>query len=606
MKQCPDALNALSLLSHTPDGIRRQDMSRFLSHMAEEMRTEVEETLVLLSLVVKAEDRLRVLAPVRAYMAQHYPAAENELASIGNHFIQFLKGLEWGRPAVNASRLRISSEFGNINTVFLYLLSRGVMGDEICDAVVNWTFYMRATNKHNVGLIEECLRYERRTDRGPPHVYHENWKDYLADVHSVSIEHVNSPGGVRSYHKAGNSSYNSQMKSVHSIGNTTATPIKTLASPTTTSKELDHKPFKPSRYEVKEKFLFSPNITYTKTSLTKLSELPSSEWPPFGCLEAHCMRNQISLSLHLATFQGDLDLFYNRNNSQNTCLLFERAQLLARLAKFPDLLILTLRRSAWHNTRLLQFEYAESFLKEAYDLCNIHNLRLLEAGTLRALAFVLQERGEFQRQRKTLEEALLICGELDASDPEVGDTIALCYSSLGKACFGLGDHTESIRHLINASEVHKRLEDFYMVAFSLWWTGAAYHKLEELDKANWYIAEAETVADRNGLNKMQAGCLIMRGIVRYDQYRYEEALELLRDGWNMRLEHDILGDRGRVNEMIGLCHRKLGEGHEASAIAKFKEAKLWYEQEQNPEKIASCEREISELGEVLRSRSIVS
>jgi tetratricopeptide (TPR) repeat protein len=116
-----DARRLLRLLGVLPDGIERSDLDAVLPGAG----VRAAHTLRAVGLAYDEAARLRVLAPIRAYIGDHHPPTPAELAPIIVHYtgLAETEGMKVGGEGGGAAALRLSAEMANIETMILVGLS---------------------------------------------------------------------------------------------------------------------------------------------------------------------------------------------------------------------------------------------------------------------------------------------------------------------------------------------------------------------------------------------------------------------------------------------------------------------------------------------------
>jgi hypothetical protein len=88
MKQCPEAVNFLSMISHLPDGLLNwEDNLKDITHAFQHAEDAVGVLLKVALVYVDTMGGLKVLSPIRYYMLHQQPASKMHIQQLESHYI---------------------------------------------------------------------------------------------------------------------------------------------------------------------------------------------------------------------------------------------------------------------------------------------------------------------------------------------------------------------------------------------------------------------------------------------------------------------------------------------------------------------------------------
>jgi tetratricopeptide (TPR) repeat protein len=156
-----EARRLLSVMAMLPDGIAQIDRSSVLAGLddvAHELRNR--------ALIFEEAKRLRILAPLREYVAAAYPPSDEDQQRAVDHYLELaaVEGKKVGREGGSGAVSRLAPEVGNVEAM---LLSSGRASyRSIGRAVYGWADFMRFTGVGSTGVLEMIA--SRAKESGDP------------------------------------------------------------------------------------------------------------------------------------------------------------------------------------------------------------------------------------------------------------------------------------------------------------------------------------------------------------------------------------------------------------------------------------------------------
>ena len=128
MVRNPDSFHVLRLLALLPDGAADE---QHVASIASTIRYVSRATSVLKQVALvysHGRRRFRILAPIRAFLLEHYPPDISSMSTVQQHYESLAAecvGIEIGRGNSSAIVTRLSPEIGNIQAVLEYTMDSG-------------------------------------------------------------------------------------------------------------------------------------------------------------------------------------------------------------------------------------------------------------------------------------------------------------------------------------------------------------------------------------------------------------------------------------------------------------------------------------------------
>lgn len=165
----PGCLSCLAVISLFPDGLSEvEGVEIFYGHIPGVRKCVV--ALKRAALVYSEMGRLRVLAPIRAYVLTNHPPSEAHLAPLVDYCLRMAVACSQMVDADPGGAISaMTSEIGNLQAVLLHLVSRTSLAPEVLPALVNldWCLLYMGLRTSNIELLSEGLRCAQRIgDRG--------------------------------------------------------------------------------------------------------------------------------------------------------------------------------------------------------------------------------------------------------------------------------------------------------------------------------------------------------------------------------------------------------------------------------------------------------
>lgn len=156
-----EAKRLASVLATLPGGIANAHLNAIMDD-GEEAAAVLRGTAVAFN----EGDRLRMLAPLRAYVTRRYPPDPADAARADEHYAALaVRGDEVGRAAGAAAVETITPEVANIETVLLRLLASRAP-KESSNAIHGWAEFIRYTGFGSVSILDRaCVRAAEADDR---------------------------------------------------------------------------------------------------------------------------------------------------------------------------------------------------------------------------------------------------------------------------------------------------------------------------------------------------------------------------------------------------------------------------------------------------------
>ncbi|KAJ7580739.1 P-loop containing nucleoside triphosphate hydrolase protein, partial [Mycena floridula] len=158
LKSVPNAQHLLSILSYLPDGITLLEFEQI--HLSFSDFSDCRSTLRRTSLAyVTADDRLRLLAPVREYVQKMYPPPSSSILSLQSYFFDFIK-LAGEIYKIPALLQKFRSNIGNIQFTLQMALSNPDMTRvrPVLDLLFGLTHLYFVANIGSFDLIQSCFK----------------------------------------------------------------------------------------------------------------------------------------------------------------------------------------------------------------------------------------------------------------------------------------------------------------------------------------------------------------------------------------------------------------------------------------------------------------
>lgn len=158
LAQKPDALALLSILSLLPDGLRNDELETAIPSI--EDIEDCSLTLRRISLAyLDTNERLRVLCPIRSFVAAVHKANQVNITSLEAYLwqmLKFIKRAEQGDDEDEAVR-RVLDEIGNIEALVERALRSSFDPSDAISAVVNLTRFKLQTGLGRTDLLDKAL-----------------------------------------------------------------------------------------------------------------------------------------------------------------------------------------------------------------------------------------------------------------------------------------------------------------------------------------------------------------------------------------------------------------------------------------------------------------
>ena len=155
MKRTPEALRLLSVLSQFPDGIGYIDLADVFPN-----GQDASDELRRRALVVDEGNRLRVLAPLREYVAKAHEPEPNDARRADRYYLDLLKEtVKIGGPEEAATIARLAPEVSNIEAIFVR--SSGERFPAEKKALEGWIELMLKNDLGSIRRLERILKQAR-------------------------------------------------------------------------------------------------------------------------------------------------------------------------------------------------------------------------------------------------------------------------------------------------------------------------------------------------------------------------------------------------------------------------------------------------------------
>ena len=195
-----EAQRLLSVLAMLPDGVASIDLPSVWDgpeETAHELRNR--------ALIFEEAKRLRMLAPLREYVAAEHPPSDEDQRRAVDHYLNLatVEGQKVGREGGSGAVSRLAPEVGNVEAM---LLSSGRVG-----AVYGWAEFMRFTGVGSTGVLETVAG--RAKESGDS----ENAARCIDSLGDIALDHSDLDG-ARAYYEEALPLYRS-VGSVHGEAN---------------------------------------------------------------------------------------------------------------------------------------------------------------------------------------------------------------------------------------------------------------------------------------------------------------------------------------------------------------------------------------------------
>ena len=228
------------------------------------------------------------------------------------------------------------------------------------------------------------------------------------------------------------------------------------------------------------------------------------------------------------------------------------------LADTPDLKASILGDLATTETGLGNYAAAENHYAEALDWTSAQATG--RARLLGSLGGLLGRLGRVEEARQALEEAIGLARER-------GDLAALAVTSgnLGILLLGQGQAEMAEATLQEALDAARQADAHWLTAHLTGHLGLLAQDRDDLETAALHYERARTLAETFGAQRGAALWTLNVGVVRYEQGRYADALQLLTQGHEQATAQGSRSLEAGASIFLGSCLVALGDGGEGLA-----------------------------------------